>query len=85
MAARKKPLHPVKIENMKEKIKTTLLIKMLQDHALDDNEVSSTRIDSAKFLLNKVMSNAPTVTENDTSVNVTGEIKNIVVNGVKPK
>ena len=85
MAARKKPLHPVKLENMKEKIRTTLLIKLLQDHALVDNEISSTRIDSAKFLLNKVMSNAPTVTENETNLSVDGEIKHIVVNGVKPK
>ncbi len=85
MAARKKPLHPVKIENMKEKIKTTLLIKMLQDHALDDNDVSNSRIDAAKFLLNKVMSNAPTVTENDTNIHATGEFKQIIVQGVAPK
>ena len=85
MAARKKPLHPVKLENMKEKIKTTLLIKMLQDHALEDNEISSTRIDSAKFLLNKVMSNAPTVTENDTKISGAVDHRVINVKGVSPK
>lgn len=85
MAARKKPLHPVKVENMKEKIKTTLLIKMLQDHALEDNEVSNSRIDAAKYLLGKVLSNAPTVTENETNVSLIGEVKHIVVNGVTPK
>ena len=63
MAARKNPLHPVKLENMKEKIKTTLLINLLQNHALEDNEVSNSRIDAAKYLLSKVMSNAPTQTE----------------------
>ena len=78
MAARKKPLHPVKIENMKEKIKTTLLIKMLQDHALEDNGASNSRIDAAKFLLNKVISNAPAITENDTTLSGT-----IGVNQVK--
>lgn len=82
MAARKKPLHPVKIENMKEKIKTTLLIKMLQDHALDDNDVSNSRIDAAKFLLNKVMSNAPTVTENDTKMSGNVDL-NVAVTFVK--
>lgn len=83
MAARKKPLHPVKIENMKEKIKTTLLIKMLQDHALDDNDVSNSRIDAAKFLLNKVMSNAPVLTETD--MNMSGNVDlNVAVTFVKP-
>lgn len=82
MAARKKPLHPVKIENMKEKIKTTLLIKMLQDHALDDNDVSNSRIDAAKFLLNKIMSNAPTVTENDTKMSGNVDL-NVAVTFVK--
>lgn len=85
MAARKKPLHPVKVENMKEKIKTTLLIKMLQDHALEDNEVSNSRIDAAKYLLSKVLSNAPTVTENESVVSVIGEIKHISVLGVSAK
>ncbi len=82
MAARKKPLHPVKIENMKEKIKTTLLIKMLQDHALEDNGASNSRIDAAKFLLNKVMSNAPVITETD--MNMNGSVGlNVAVSFVK--
>lgn len=83
MAARKKPLHPVKIENMKEKIKTTLLIKMLQEHALEDNGASNSRIDAAKFLLNKVMSNAPVITETDMNMNGKFDL-NVAVTFVKP-
>lgn len=83
MAARKKPLHPVKIENMKEKIKTTLLIKMLQEHALEDNGASNSRIDAAKFLLNKVMSNAPVITETDMNMNGNVDL-NVAVTFVKP-
>ena len=63
MAARKNKLHPVKLENMKEKIKTTMLINLLQNHALEDNEISNSRIDAAKYLLSKVISNAPSQTE----------------------
>lgn len=85
MAARKKPLHPVKVENMKEKIKTTLLIKMLQDHALEDNEVSNSRIDAAKYLLSKVLSNAPTITENETVVSGVFDVRTINIAGVKAK
>lgn len=83
MAARKKPLHPVKIENMKEKIKTTLLIKMLQEHALDNADSSNSRIDAAKFLLNKVMSNAPAITETDMNMNGKFDL-NVAVTFVKP-
>lgn len=34
MAARKKTLHPVKVEEMRKKIRTTLLIKRLEEHSL---------------------------------------------------
>lgn len=34
MPARKRPLHPKKIEEMREKIKSTLLINKLQNYAL---------------------------------------------------
>ena len=85
MAARKKPMHPAKIENMKEKIKTTLLINLLQNHALEDNEVNNSRIDAAKFLLSKVISNAPTVTENETKISGAVDHRVINVKGVSPK
>lgn len=50
-------------EDVKKKIQASQLVNLLQNHALNDNEVSATRIDAAKFLLNKLLSNAPTQTE----------------------
>lgn len=38
MAARNKPLHPIRIEQMREKIKATLLIKRLEEHIVTDAE-----------------------------------------------
>lgn len=58
MAARLRPSHQ---EDVKAKIQATQLVNFLQNHALDGKKVvDSTRIDAAKFLLNKVLSNAPT-------------------------
>jgi hypothetical protein len=58
MAARLRPRHQ---EDVKQKIRATQLVNFLQDHALDGKEVAQpTRIDAAKFLLNKLLSNAPT-------------------------
>ena len=50
-------------EDVKKKIQASQLVNLLQNHALNDNEVSATRIDAAKFLLNKLISSAPTQTE----------------------
>ena len=57
MAARLRKTHQ---EDVKAKIQASQFINFLQDHALSDKEASSTRIDAAKFLLNKLVSNAPT-------------------------
>jgi hypothetical protein len=57
MAARLRKHHQ---EDVKQKIQATQLVNFLQNHALDDKPASSTRIDAAKFLLNKTLSNAPT-------------------------
>jgi hypothetical protein len=61
MAARLRKTHQ---EDVKLKIQASQLINVLQNHALNgDEEISATRIDAAKFLLNKLISNAPTQTE----------------------
>lgn len=61
MAARK---NKVKLtDTWKERIRTSMLLNRLNNHALGDEEMTSTQIDAAKFLLNKVISNAPTQTE----------------------
>lgn len=57
MAARLRPRHQ---EEVKRKIQASQLVNLLQDHALKGRELDSTRVDSAKFLLNKLLSNAPT-------------------------
>ena len=56
---------------MKAKIQATQLINLLQNRALKDKEVSSTRIDAAKFLLNKVLSNPAA----DSNLNHTGTVR----------
>lgn len=58
MAARLRKRHQ---DEVKEKIRASQLLNFLQNHALDGKDVvQPTRIDSAKFLLNKLLSNAPT-------------------------
>jgi hypothetical protein len=60
MAARLRKTHQ---EDVKAKIQASQLVNLLQKHALEGGEIAPTRIDSAKFLLNKLISNAPTQTE----------------------
>jgi hypothetical protein len=50
-------------EEVIQKIQASQLINRLQNHAFGEVEMTSTQVDSAKFLLNKLISNAPTQTE----------------------
>ena len=72
MAARLRPRHQ---EEIKAKIQGSQLQNMLEEHALtgyyNGIEVSATRIDAAKFLLNKLISNAPT----EIDQNITGDLE----------
>lgn len=72
MAAR--TLRPRHQEEIKAKIQGVQLQIMLQEHALtgfyNGIEVSASRIDAAKFLLNKLISNAPT----EIDQNITGDL-----------
>lgn len=60
MAARLRARHQ---EDVKAKIQASQLVNLLQEHALTGQyngvEVSQTRIDAAKFLLNKIIANPP--------------------------
>ncbi len=60
MAARLRQRHQ---DEIKQKIQGSQLVNLLQDHALTGfykgEELSATRIDAAKYLLNKIISNAP--------------------------
>lgn len=62
-------------EEVKAKIQASQLINQLQNHALGltANELKPTQIDAAKFLLNKILSNAPTQIEQETDL--TGDVK----------
>jgi len=69
MAARLRKTHQ---EDVKAKIQASQLVNFLQNHALSATEASSSRVDAAKFLLNKLISNAPT--EIDQKTEHSGEI-----------
>ena len=45
---------------VREKIRASLLINRLQDHAMGKIELSVSQVQSIKILLDKVLSNAPT-------------------------
>lgn len=57
-------------EDVKAKIQASQLVNVLQNHALgaSENELKPTQIDAAKFLLNKILSNAPTQIEQETDL-----------------
>lgn len=73
MAARLRARHQ---EDVRKKIQASHLIKLLQDDATGKlkPELTPGRRDSAKFLLNKSVSNAPTEVLADIDANVTVEI-----------
>ena len=56
MAARLNNRHQ---ESVKAKIQASQLINRVQNHALGELELSQTQLDACKFLLNKIISNAP--------------------------
>lgn len=47
-------------EMVKAKIQASQLINRVQKHALGELELTPTQLDANKFLLNKIISNAPT-------------------------
>lgn len=63
MAARIRKYHQ---EEIKAKIQASQLVNFLQDHALSGTEASNSRVDAAKFLLNKLISNPPTEVDQKT-------------------
>lgn len=50
-----KPLHPARVEEIRQKIKATLIIKKLENHILDDEEMSSSQVSAALGLLKKTV------------------------------
>ncbi len=61
MAARKGQLTETKLDEMRRRIRTTLLLKKLEDHALGESEMSATQIRAAEAVLRKAMPDLSTV------------------------
>lgn len=57
MAARLRKTHQ---DDVRKKIQASKLIGLLQEHASGKREMSATQVQSAKILLDKSVSNAPT-------------------------
>lgn len=70
----KRILRPRHQDEIKAKIQTSQLLNRLQNHIDGTIELSSTQIDAIKFLMNKTLSNAPTITDNKTDVSMSGKI-----------
>jgi len=60
MAARLNPRHS---DMVRAKIQASQLVNRLTAHALGEVEMSATQVQAAKILLDKTLSNAPTVNE----------------------
>lgn len=71
MAARLRPRHQ---EDVKKKIQVSQIINRLQDFFLGKVELSQGQIQSAKILLDKSVSNAPTEVSGQIDSHVTVEI-----------
>ena len=67
MAARLNKRHQ---DFVREKIKSSQLINSLQKHIDGERELSSSQVQATKILLDKSLSNAPTL--NETDMNVSG-------------
>ena len=61
MAARKGQLTETKLDEMRRRIRVTLLLKKLEDHALGESEMSATQIRAAETVLRKAMPDLSTV------------------------
>jgi len=71
MAARIRKYHQ---EEVKAKIQASQLVNFLQNHALEGSDAHPSRIDAAKFLLNKLVSNAPTEVDQKTELSGSVEV-----------
>ena len=66
MASRINPLSQPKLDEMRKRIKATLLLKALEDHVLNGSEMKASQIRAAETLLRKVVPDL-------SNVQVTGE------------
>ena len=85
MAARKRPLTQPKVDEMRRRIQSTLLLKRLEQHSLGETEMTPSQIQAARILLDKTIPNLQ-------SVEMTGEGGGpvqlgvtLAIQGVQPK
>ncbi len=52
-SSRVRTLHPARAEEVREKIKATLIVNKLENHILNDSEMSSSQVTAALGLLRK--------------------------------
>ena len=76
MAARKGPLTETKLDEMRRRIKATLLMKKLEDHVLKNEEMSVSQIRAAETLLRKTVPDL-------SSVQISGEGGGAIQHAVK--
>lgn len=62
MAARKHLLNPARAEEVRQKIRASLLVKKLEDHVIDDKELSASQVSAALGLLKKSIPDLAAVT-----------------------
>jgi hypothetical protein len=51
----KRPLSPARVEEMRQKIRGTLIIKALENHCINEAEMSSSQVSAALGLLRKIV------------------------------
>ena len=68
----KRLLNPARAEEIRQKIKTSLIIKKLEDHILSGQEMSASQVTAALGLLRKSVPDLAS-----TELNMTGELKTI--------
>lgn len=78
MAARIRAKHQ---EEVRSRIQASQLVNRLQGHALGEVEMSTSQVQAAKILLDKLVSNAPTEIsgEDGEAIEVVQTIKRVVV------
>jgi len=59
------------MEQMRSKIKTTLILKALNNHIIGEKELSSTQVAAAKILLDRTL---PQMSQVDSNVKTSGNI-----------
>lgn len=57
-------------ESVRAKIQGSQLVNLLQNHALKDTAIAQSRLDAAKFLIGKILSNPPEQVEHAGKVEI---------------